>query len=754
MNLLKRLTFVGIFLVPFIALIKIDSLAFPFVTSKAFIFRILIELLFGIWLIFIVIEKRYRPRFNWLLGAILAFLVVISLADIFGANPLKSIWGNFERMDGLIGLIHYIIYFLIASTMLDTERLWARLFNTTIGVSVILSLLGLIQLGGGMAINTDGGRLDSTLGNAAYFAIYLLIHIFLALFMFAQKVTINKDFGDKSKKGHYIYIAIAIFEIIILYFTATRSAMLGLVGGIFVMTILWVIYAKGHKKLHITAIIIITTLILMIGGFIVMRNHPFVTNNPILNRFNAISIKEIKKQTRYYIWSIAIQGIKENPILGSGQENFNLIFDKHYDPALYNAETYFDRVHNIILDWLTSGGILGLISYLCIFITSIYYIWSKRHNSWSVTEKSILISLIVGYFINNIFMFDNITSYILFFTILAYIYSQTKMTANIVGDGMVTNGAMIKHEERKNRKKERKEKTEKQDLVGILIIPTIAIVLSAIYFINWNELSAASLLKQAYTEKGILTPEGIEKFEKALERKSFGDEEIRRRIAIEATYAKLSPEFDEKSRKKFFTVALEEMNKQIETTPTDAYNLFLTGSLLYTYGRLDQALVVLEKAHQISPTRQDILSKIADVYIVKKDYEKAYDIAKESYTLEPRHQTAVMTYAIATIHTGDIEAASKILVDTFGTDIIYNYELMLAYEATNQIEKIIAIQKQRVADKPEDIQARISLSAGYLKIGQREKAIEVLEEAAKQDTSYASTIRTWIEQIKAGKKPQ
>lgn len=753
MNILKRLIFIGIFLTPFIAFIHTGSLAFPFITGKAFVFRILIELLAGIWIILIIIEKRYRPRFNWLLGAILTFLTLITIADIFGANPLKSMWGNLERMDGLIGLIHYIIYFFIVGTMFDTEKLWGRLFNTTIGVSVFLSLLALVQLGGGMEIKTVEGRLDSTFGNATYFAAYLLIHIFLACFMFARKTTLRKETGNKSGKAHYIYITIAIFETLILYFTATRSAVLGLMGGILVIATLWIIFAREHKKLRMMAIAMIFALILMIGGFIVIRNQDFVTNNRILNRFNAISIQEIKKQTRYYIWTMAIQGAKENPILGSGQENFNLIFDKYYNPALYNAEKYFDRVHNIILDWLTAGGVLGLIAYLFIFITSIYYIWSKKHNNWSITEKSILIGLIAGYFINNMFMFDNITSYILFFTILAYIYSQINKASNISKDNIIMTNDAIRREEKKNRKKEQKARLEKQNLIEVLTIPTIVITLSVIYFINWNGLMTASLLKQSYTKEGIMKPEGIDKLEKALEQKSFGTEEIRQRMAIEATNAKLSREFDGESRQKFFTLALTEMNKQIEATPTDARNLFLTGSLLYNYGKLDQALEILEKARQISPMKQDILLKIAGVYITKKDYKVAYNIAKESYNLEPGHEKSAMTYAIVNMYMGDTKTASEILIKTFGTDIIYDYELMLAYEATNQIEKIIDIYTQRVAEKPDDIQTMISLSIGYLKLGQREKSIAILEEAAEKDEDRKHLIQTWIKQIKDGKDP-
>ena len=328
-NLLRKVLISGIFLIPFIALVNISVLAFPFVTGKAFIFRIIIELLAGIWILLLIADKKYRPRLNWLTGSVLAFVIIICLADIFGANPLKSFMGTFERMDGFINLIHMVVYFIIVSTVIDTPKLWERLFSTTIGVSVILSLLGLVQLAGGMHISTVDGRLDSTLGNATYFAMYLLFHIFLALY-----ISITKSSG----KMRYVYAATALLNTIVLYFTATRGAVLGLIIGILVTATLWIIFAREQtreqKSLRKIAISIIVALFVIIIGFILVRNQPFVQNNKILNRFNAISVQAFKDQTRYSLWSMALQGVKERPLLGWGQENFNLLSDKYYTPAL------------------------------------------------------------------------------------------------------------------------------------------------------------------------------------------------------------------------------------------------------------------------------------------------------------------------------------------------------------------------------------------------------------------------------------
>ncbi|KKS69496.1 MAG: hypothetical protein UV39_C0009G0004, partial [Candidatus Azambacteria bacterium GW2011_GWA2_42_62] len=46
---------------------------YPFLTPKFILFQILIEIIFGAWLILAISNKEYRPKFSWLLAAITAF---------------------------------------------------------------------------------------------------------------------------------------------------------------------------------------------------------------------------------------------------------------------------------------------------------------------------------------------------------------------------------------------------------------------------------------------------------------------------------------------------------------------------------------------------------------------------------------------------------------------------------------------------------------------------------------------------------
>ena len=58
--------------------------------------------------------------------SVASFVAIIGIADLFGANPLKSFWSNFERMEGWITLIHLLGYFLVVGTVLNTQKLWTK----------------------------------------------------------------------------------------------------------------------------------------------------------------------------------------------------------------------------------------------------------------------------------------------------------------------------------------------------------------------------------------------------------------------------------------------------------------------------------------------------------------------------------------------------------------------------------------------------------------------------------------------------
>ena len=188
---LRGIVIAGIFALPFICLVVATNLFFPYITGKNFAFRLIVEIMTGAWLALALVYPRYRPRRSWILGAFAIFVTLIAISDAQGVNVLKSFWSNYERMDGWVTLAHLLAYLVVAVSIMDTEKLWRRLFQLSLGISVFTAIYGLMQLAGITALGQGGAaglsaRVDARFGNPIYLAAYMLFHIFIAALLWVQ----------------------------------------------------------------------------------------------------------------------------------------------------------------------------------------------------------------------------------------------------------------------------------------------------------------------------------------------------------------------------------------------------------------------------------------------------------------------------------------------------------------------------------------------------------------------------------------
>ncbi|MDE2059732.1 MAG: O-antigen ligase family protein, partial [candidate division NC10 bacterium] len=547
----------GLFLIPLVPLLVFTSQYFPFVTSKNFAFRIIVELIFGAWLILALRDANYRPKFSWLSGAVLIFLVAIGVADLFGPFPDKSFWSNFRRMEGYITILHLGAYFLVAASTLISENLWILFMQTALGSSVVMGIYAVPQLLEKFAVNQGEFRLTGRLGNAAFLAVYALLHLFIALFLLVRRRNL--------RRWNIIYGLIASLELVILYHTATRSTMLGLFIGLFIAGLSVALLTKGFNGLKKTAIGVMAALILAVVGWALLKDSSFVKQNPTLARLTSLSLAEVGP--RKIVWDIAIKGFEERPNFGWGQENFNHVFNKYFDPATDPADQWYvenrwsDRAHNIFLDWLIAGGLVGLLSYLFIFLSALYYIWQQNECGLScnalikrlctfwkpgatfhcLPEKSILTGMLGAYLFQNVFMFDNLASYIIFFTILAYIHSMSGRPIKALTEEKITISA---------------------GTINRVVAPALALLtVFSVYALNAKAIHASTTLRSALRQQPKRPAESLTYFKQALSYDSFGGQEIQEELAQAALQVIQNPSIDIQLKKEYHDFIVGELHK-------------------------------------------------------------------------------------------------------------------------------------------------------------------------------------------------
>ncbi len=774
-KILRYITLIGIFIIPFIPLVVFNSLFFPFITGKNFMFRIVIEIVFAAWAVLALTDKAYRPRKSWILYSFFIFVGVMAVADAFGKFPFKSFWSNSERMEGWVTLAHLLMYFLVTSTVLATDKLWDAFFETSFGVNMVVMLYCLLQIGHQLTINQGGVRVDATFGNAAYLAVYALFNIFIAALYLVRKraslslfsnwffalgfnagflvfvlpnlsqaalsATSNGIFFGflglflvnvflyataMLKQEWMVFAVIILCNLVALYNTATRGAIIGLIAGIALTGLLVALLDREHPRFQKFAWGAIIAAAVVVVGFYGLRNASFVKNSPVLSRFSSISLTETTTLSRFKLWHMALEGFKERPILGWGQENFNYVFNKYYDPALYNQEQWFDRTHNVIFDWLTAGGILGIASYLFLFGGVIYYVWrGKGDGQFSIPEQAVITGMLAAYFIHNLFVFDNLTSYLVFIAIAAYVYNRTSLRPRIASEFVVNN--------------------------AVLPIAVVLLIV-AMYVVNVKPILANRALIAAMTptQQGDIT-KNVAQFQDALSYKTFADAEIREQIMSAAgqNAAATQPPIGSDTLK---ALAITEGKKQTEITPDDARYFVFYGTFLVQDGDIKDAIPYLQRAHALSPDKQSIIFALAGAYLEEQDYKDAELVLKTAYELDPSYDAARMTYAAAAIYNSDLPTADSVLAGVSTSTIAASNDITQALYTTKQFGRLIMLAKFRVSQDP-SAQNYVSLAAAYLYSGDRKNAVAELQAAINVEPNFKAQGEQYIQQIQAGKTP-
>ncbi len=717
---------IGVFFVPFIPLIVTASLFFPFITGKGFAFRIITEIIFAGYLLLALRRPEFRPKRSSILFALLSFIAIVLLADIFAVNPFKAFWSNFERMEGFITMAHLLCYFLVAGAVLDTEKLWHRFFATSVGVSAFLGVYGLLQLGGKIVINQGGVRLDGTFGNAAYFAGYMLFHVFLSLFLI---------FRHRLNPGvKWLYGGAILLQVISLVFTATRGAALGLIGGLSVALLLIAVFERKNTSIRRGAAGIFIALVLLGLGFYAARDSAFVKNNPALTRFASVSVSDAGP--RFMVWGMAWEGFKERPILGWGQEGFNHVFNEYYDPNMWAQEQWFDRTHNIFFDWLISAGAFGLLAYLSLFGFLLFFIWrgdkADGERDFSFSEKSALTGLIAAYVIHNFFVFDNLVSYILFFSLLAYVHMRFGKPFT-----RLQTAPSFRSE-------------QASSVAGALLL---VLLICSVYFLNIRPIRVALDLISALRpqEKGIT--ENLSYYKQALARETLGAQEVAEQLMQAAVTVGNASNVSLPVKEEFVSLAVTGMTRELMRAPTDTRLLMFIGGFLNRLGRYAEALPYLEKAKATSPKKQTVAFELSNSYLSLGKTAEALALLRGAYEDAPKFPGAKTVYAVGAVYAREFGLADALLASTTDVSVLTDERLLKAYFDAKQYPRVISILKLRLAQNPNDPQTHISLAAVYIANGDRSKAIEELQKAIALNPDFKQQGEYYIGEIRAGRNP-
>jgi len=746
----------AVFLILLTPLVIVPKSFFPFIFWKVILIRILVEIMLLFYLILVLMDKKYQIRRSCLVWIVGIFLGVLVFTTITSLNPYHSFWSNQERMEGLVTTLHFGALFLVLAAVFQKTKDWYWLFRVSFLVSLMAAFYGFLQkinLSWSWIVFGGTDRLSSTFGNPSFLAAYVIPNIFLGAVLMLKA---------KSRPRRFFYAGCILFELAVLYWTATRGALLGMMAAIFCLLIF--LFIQRTKRLF-KFIGLALMVFMVVGGLAIYlaRDHPFVAKDQTLSRLTSISLRSLtadgSTKTRIMAWQTAYRSWRQRPILGWGLENYNLAYHQNASAEFLelSGNTWFDRAHNKVFDVLVTSGIFGLLSYLAIFGCMIFLLmrrWLRGgRRDWI---SPIILSLLVAYFLQNLFVFDTPASYLMFFTVLAFVHVRTlKLTpqSSFALDQVHKQGNFAKI------KNNSINPNKKNAFVALLVIVTILIMIE----VNIKPAMANHDLIMGYASNRA--EDMTNYFKKAMFMKTFVQGEARQQFVQVLIRVAIQVQDSNRSLtliKPMVDLAISQMEEAVAENSQDPSNYLYLARVYRLASSIEGEPAIADKVMNIfqnvkinSSLKSDIYYELANALILSKHYEDALTIYRK--IMEFSVDVAAAHWGIGKIMylTGSpqesiiemqqAQAMGYFLSKNRASDLLIMSDVCIGLK---QFAQAKTLYQDYLKINPDDVQAWAGFAEVYARSGDFPTAQETTKQILRIQPQSGADIEKFIQRLK------
>jgi O-antigen ligase len=586
---MKKLLFYLLLLTVFTPLVFFEKLPFPYIVEKTLYFRFIFTLILGVWTIVAFQDKSYLPQRNPLTVAMVCLALIGLLTAFLGQDFYASFWSGLERMEGLVGNLYMLFYFVVLSTSLKTNKEWKVFFMFS---CVTASLLVILGIGKEYALLIEGERLFTHIGNPMYVGLYLVLHLFIVFFLLL-------DSSNLFKKVSILIIPILLVG---LFLSQTRSALLGFFAGLCVVVGSVIISQKKTPLVQVGIVVLLGGFSLLgMGYFYLQHSTLFLENHAAIRRIFTVLTSNGTGISRLNSWKIAYSGFLEHPFLGWGQENYHYVFAKHFIPEMYQDAPWYDRSHNFMLDWLVFGGIIGFVGNLSLYVFLVWLTFKTTH--LSIVQKGFVLGILLSYVMANFFGFESLTTKMTFFALLAYWQFLTQEESK----PLFQSGKLLH-----------------------LIVGSLLVILSFQYGFR-QPFSTSKKLVELMKESDLgRTVELIRDDYKSIG--GTGTSDFAEQVAFlseKVTQSQVPIEF----KNNYYQAVIDIFSQELEKHPNHPRLLSIQSSIEMDRGNLEQAVKGFENVCMLAPNRHINLMQLASAYTKNGQFDKAVQLYEKVYEL-------------------------------------------------------------------------------------------------------------------------
>lgn len=379
-----------------------EEMMYPMLAPKTLIFYATTLLAVALFIYLICVRElfyihRLKKWWTWIPAGLLGSAYISSF---IGIDFYHSFWSTFERGDGLLTLTAVIFYFYLI--LLSVENSWLKRFLILVACTGIIAsgyvlLQWLFSVNGfeSRLIPPSSGRFGGTFGNASFFSAYAAMALFAVLYT-------AREYKGALKNIFYLG---AVMLLSAIFIAATRGTLIALIlvgigAGIYLSV-------KGVGKIRVFARVSMATLVILGALFFMWRESLSQSSIEPLRRLASISITDTTVASRLFVWKHMTKAVLKNIFLGIGAGHVDIYFNQFYDPSLLQEE-WFDKSHNVYLDYIAQYGAIGLLLYLALLFSLLWIGW----HIYKMKERAgiYVVGITAVYGIQNFFLFDTIST--------------------------------------------------------------------------------------------------------------------------------------------------------------------------------------------------------------------------------------------------------------------------------------------------------------------------------------------------------
>jgi tetratricopeptide (TPR) repeat protein len=800
----------SVYAVAFVPLIIFPSFVSTFHFGKVVIFRSMVEILAVMYVALLWQDRSYLPRPNRIFWGVLVFTLAFTITTVTSINPHTSLWGTLERMGGLWTFWHYYVYFVIATSVLRTRPEWRRLLRTTVMISILSSMHGILQRTGWQFIIGSGGqeRIFGTLGNPALFAGYEIVCFFLALMLYFDRIHAGKEKRSASDKGQgqlwtIVGTSVAVLSYLLFYKVALTQAVDADTHPLFwawplVVSMVWGISRTigfGEERIWLPVAIVLDFIAIILTSvrgsflalgvglctFIAMYYFQYRTQ---LTRMSFIPLGALAALAGIFFILLATPVTHDGPPVASNivQRLWGTFVDTSQESYTLKTRIWAwkagikgweESPKTILLGWGPEMFNIPFSKHfdpMFLNEASAQTFYDRAHNMFvEVLVTMGLLGLTAYLFMywslgkslieirrqgNERMLGMGLVSLVVAYVIHNLFIFDTAANFLVFFTAMGFVSCVITPE--------RRVAIPQPLPVAGLRVPALIAMAAIMGYLIWH--TNVVPCKANYATSRAITMRGqgnfygaAQAYLEAIAYRVPGQYEFRHGFAqflIESLASeKMTPE-----RTQMINVAIQEVQKNADGSPLDYLPLFHIGRLYITLGKddpaspyNDEALKYSLAALALSPKLVRTYYEIAQAYLNKKDYDHAIEYFRQAAALNPTVGISYWYWGMTEFERGNPESGWRLVNVAFAKDYDPSEGDLLRLAVSNQkigaMDRLVEIYQTLIRKAPAKSDYHATLAMAYARTGQTQRAIAAAKKAAQLDPKLEPKAREFVHQI-------